>query len=390
MDLQIANEQALNLLRKASHEKGFLASAIIKDNYQRVWTRDGMITGLAALASREADLVQTFHQTISTLGRHISPQGLVPSNVDVAEKSTSYGGLAGRADTGAWWIIGICLYVKLTGEKDFLKSFESQIEKIHELYHAWEYNSKHLVYVPLAGDWADEYVLHGYVLYDQVLRYAALRLSGQLLERQEWINKSDAVKLAIYENYYINEDWRESGIHQKAKKALLKKSGATAYLPASFHPASYQDYFDALGNSLATIFNTHPDPEKYLDWTLEKFEMAIPAFYPTIEEKDQDFALLKQNFRFEFRNKPNEFHNGGIWPMVNGFWGIAMFLFKGKAEAAEILDKVIAFNSQNSWEFNECFHGITGKACGIPQCTWSAAGQLLLENTLSKGFYLLD
>lgn len=390
MDLQIANDKALTLLRKATHQKGFLASAIEKDNYQRIWTRDGMITGLAALSSREDDLIQTFSQTIKTLGKHISAQGHVPSNVDVSETSVSYGGLAGRADTGSWWIIGLCLYVKLTGEKGLLKTFERQIEQIHQLYHAWEYNNKHLIYVPLAGDWADEYVLHGYVLYDQVLRYAALRLSGQLLERQEWIDKSVAAKSAIDENYYLHEDWKDAGIHPQAKKAILAQDGPIPYLPASFHPAGYQNYFDALGNSLAIIFKIHPDAEKCLEWTQENFHHAIPAFYPSIEETDQDYTLLKQNFRFEFRNKPNEFHNGGIWPMVNGFWGMAMFLTKGKSEATGILAKIIAFNSQNSWEFNECFHGKTGLACGIPQCTWSAAGQLLLENTLSKGFYLLD
>lgn len=390
MDLQIANQKALEMVRNASHEKGFLASSLSRDNYKRIWTRDGMITGIAALATREVDLIDTFLQTLLTIGRHISPLGHVPSNVDINEREVSYGGLAGRADTGSWWLIGLSLYVKYTGDKMLLYQFESDISKIHELYHAWEYNNKNLVYVPLAGDWADEYILHGYVLYDQVLRYAALRLTGQLLQRQDWLEKSEQIKKAIYENYLIHQDWLHMGIHPKAKQRIFEKGRNKSYLLASFHPAGYQDYFDALGNSLAMVFKVHPDPETCIDWAESNHGKIVPAFSPTIQETDLDFSLLNQNFRFEFRNKPFEFHNGGVWPMVNGFWGLALFISKGKTQAEEVLNGIIDLNSRNNWDFNECFHGITKSPCGVSNCTWSAAGQLLLDNTLIKGFYLLD
>ncbi|RPA69107.1 fructofuranosidase/invertase [Cyclobacteriaceae bacterium YHN15] len=390
MDLQIANQKAMEMVRNASHEKGFLASSLSRDNYKRIWTRDGMITGIAALSTREVDLIDTFLQTLLTIGRHISPQGHVPSNVDINERGVSYGGLAGRADTGSWWLIGLSLYAKYTGDKMMLYQFESNVSKIHDLYQAWEYNNKNLLYVPLAGDWADEYILHGYVLYDQVLRYAALRLTGQLLQRQDWLDKSEEIKKAIHENYQIHQDWLHLGIHPKAKQRIFEKKGNKSYLLASFHPAGYQDYFDALGNSLAMIFKVHPDPDTCIDWAAKNLGKIVPAFHPTIQETDMDFSLLSQNFRFEFRNKPFEFHNGGIWPMVNGFWGLALFISKGKTQAEEVLNDVIDLNSRNNWDFNECFHGKTKAPCGVSNCTWSAAGQLLLDNALIKGFYLLD
>jgi GH15 family glucan-1,4-alpha-glucosidase len=390
MDIQIANEAALGLLRRASHRTGFLASAIEKDNYKRVWARDGVITGIAALSSRENDLIYTFHQTLITLGNHISPQGHVPSNVDINSGRVSYGGLAGRADAGSWWLIGLCLYVKYTGEKHLIDRFESEIENVIQLQQAWEYNNKNLLYVPLAGDWADEYVLHGYVLYDQVLRYAALRLCAQLLERPNWMEKSEAIKIAIYQNYFLHKDWMSSGIHSVAKKKIQARTGTVPWLLASFHPAGYQPYFDFLGNALAMIFKIHPDPITCLKWTEEKIGTLAPAFYPTIMEGDSDYSLLQENYRYEFRNRPHEFHNGGIWPMVNGFWGVAAFLHKGKAEAKEIANQIVQLNSMNDWEFNECFHGSSHLPCGVQQCTWSGAGQLLLSNVIQKGFYLMD
>ena len=36
--------------------------------------------------------------------------------------------------------------------------------------------------------------------------------------------------------------------------------------------------------------------------------------------------------------------------------------------------------SVNDWEFNECFHGATHQAIGVPHCAWSAAGYILAHN----------
>jgi hypothetical protein len=44
-------------------------------------------------------------------------------------------------------------------------------------FEAWEFNNKGLLYVPLSGNWADEYITDGYVLYDQLLRVWALKVT---------------------------------------------------------------------------------------------------------------------------------------------------------------------------------------------------------------------
>jgi hypothetical protein len=36
--------------------------------------------------------------------------------------------------------------------------------------------------------------------------------------------------------------------------------------------------------------------------------------------------------------------------------------------------------SGESWQFNECLHGLTFQAIGIPFCTWSAAGAVLAHS----------
>ena len=104
--------KAIQLLNQVSTDAGFLASAENTSNYQRVWARDGVICGLAALASGNEKLIETFKNTLETLANNQHELGTIPSNVLVSENKNdvSYGGLAGRVDAVTWFIIGVCQY----------------------------------------------------------------------------------------------------------------------------------------------------------------------------------------------------------------------------------------------------------------------------------------
>ena len=167
---------ALGLLRASLTPSGFLASPTDRTNYRRVWARDGVICGLAGLASGEDDLAGGLRDTLGTLGAHVGPQGQIPSNVPVGGGGeVSYGGLAGRVDAGPWFVLGVALYSRVTDDRAFADRMVEPVTGALGLLDAWEFNARGLVYVPQSGDWADEYDLHGYLLYDQVLRLAALR-----------------------------------------------------------------------------------------------------------------------------------------------------------------------------------------------------------------------
>jgi len=49
--------KAIELLHKCSSSDGFLASSSSISNYNRVWARDGVICGLAALSSGDEYLI---------------------------------------------------------------------------------------------------------------------------------------------------------------------------------------------------------------------------------------------------------------------------------------------------------------------------------------------
>ena len=173
-----AYAQANALLHRCLTVDGFLASPSKQDNYRRIWARDGVIISLAALMTEDIELTRACKSTLSTLARYQGPYGVIPSNVDTVTERVSYGGTTGRVDASLWFIIGCTEYWLATGDDDFIAELLPVLEKTRFLLGAWEFNNRGLIYVPQAGDWADEYLHSGYVLYDQLLYPSNLKVSG--------------------------------------------------------------------------------------------------------------------------------------------------------------------------------------------------------------------
>jgi len=118
------NEKALGLLRKVSTDKGFLASSSDISNYKRIWARDGVICTLAALSSGDKQLIEVGKHTLLNLAEHQHEFGNIPSNIEFQGDivKLSFGGLAPRVDTLAWFIIGVCQYSYCQDDASFFDS----------------------------------------------------------------------------------------------------------------------------------------------------------------------------------------------------------------------------------------------------------------------------
>jgi glycogen debranching enzyme len=201
---------AIELLSECRTSNGFLASRQDRDNYKRIWSRDGAIITLAALMSGEKKLIDCGVKTLLILADHQGPHGEIPSNIDPQTKRVSYGGTTGRVDSNLWFIIAAAEYWQRTNDWDFLRQIHKALEKACFLLGAWEYNNRDLLYVPLAGDWADEYVHNGYVLYDQLLYLQALRSLCAIhavrhgSEDHNLLQKVSRLKHLIQANYWLN------------------------------------------------------------------------------------------------------------------------------------------------------------------------------------------
>ena len=387
----LAYDKAINLLQTVSTPEGFLASAENTSNYKRVWARDGVICGLAALASGDEKLILTFRNTLDTLSKNQHKSGTIPSNVLIsdAKKEVSYGGLAGRVDAVTWFVIGICQYAYYNDDMTFVAKYNQEIEKCFALLNAWEFNNKHLMYVPLSGNWADEYITDGYTLYDQLLRIWALKSYNYFAKSETIETKINQITEQIEINFTPNSIGEK--YHEKAYNELIFQD----FAPCSFSPSGYKNQFDAFANSLLLMLNIGNETfqDKIMNYFITlhkqtKFQL-IPAFWPPIQQIDLDWNLLKNNCKYEFRNFPNEFHNGGTWPMVNGFYGLALLSKSKKEEAQTLLQHINEANKIEEYGFYENFNTETQAPNGVKYCAWSAAATVIVHQSIHNNFKLL-
>ena len=383
--------KSIEFLRQCSSPEGFLASAQNVSNYQRVWARDGVICGLAALASGDEQLIETFRKTLKILANNQHQNGTIPSNVSVNQEEigVSYGGLAGRVDAVTWFVIGVCQYAFYKKDITFVAKYHKEIKKCLKLLDAWEFNNRHLMYVPLSGNWADEYITDGYVLYDQLLRIWALKSYNHFANDNSISKKIDAIMSQVVINFTPNSTGEK--YHERA----YAEANINNFMPCSFSPAGYKSQFDAFANSLAVILNVGSDEFQnsiinYSEAIKNNTQLKlIPAFWPPIQNTDVDWNLLKNNCKYEFRNYPNEFHNGGSWPMVNGFYGLALLKLGKNEEAHQILGSINKANAIEDFGFYENFNTQTAQPNGVKFCAWSGAAAILLHQSCTTNFKFL-
>lgn len=205
--MKILNQQnsmvtkAIKLLMDASSDTGIKASLEDTDNYNRVWARDTAVAALAIIAHQIKPLYKSIKSSILTLQKAASVNGQIPSNVAIGANGqitgASFGGPVGRTDAGFWWVIMTLQLLKQDADEALKSKAYTQAKAVFKLADAWEFNGKNLMYVPMSSNWADEYVTHGYVLYDQILRYWALDLAGSFYNREDWKEKAILIKIAI-------------------------------------------------------------------------------------------------------------------------------------------------------------------------------------------------
>src|SRR5690606_4518868 len=103
---------------------------------------------------------------------------------------------------------------------------------------------------------------------------------------------------------------------------------------------------------------------------------VTPNFFPFIQPEDADWLP-----RYLEYNNPGDYHNGGIWPFISGFY-IAALVAAKEFDLAE--KKLLALtnlikngiNEKLEFSFNEWYKAQTGKPMGQDWQTWSASNYL--------------
>ncbi len=372
-------KEAVALLHNLTTPHGILASTIEADNYKRIWARDSMVCGIAGLWINDEIVIEGLKKSLLVLAKSQNDLGMIPSNVLPNGTDASFGSLVGRIDANTWFMVGACLYFKETQDEITWQVLKPVIEKCQNFLKAAEFNSKGWIYTPLSGNWADEYPIHGYTLYDNILRLWGEKLFLDIEGKNT--SSLNAIMKKTQANFWPLETTEKAWIYQKPafQRALQKKQ---KHFGAFILPGKYDFRFDAAANALAMLhFQLNDFQKELLSNFIETLpKNLIPAFWPIITEKSDDWNLLEGNYSFSFKNYPGDFHNGGIWPVWMGLFCLGLSKNGMKKEAQKIISSFSETVAKNdAWDFQEYFNANTLKIGGKTQMGYTASGIVFMN-----------
>ncbi|CAN0900467.1 Alkaline/neutral invertase E, chloroplastic [Linum grandiflorum] len=410
-------------------------------NYDQVFIRDFIPSGIAFLLKGEYDIVRNFilytlqlQSWEKTMDCYSPGQGLMPASFkvrtvplegdeDASEEvlDPDFGeaaiGRVAPVDSGLWWIILLRAYGKCSGDLSVQERVDVQtgIKMILKLCLADGFDMFPTLLVTDGSCMIDRRMgIHGHPLEIQALFYSALLSAREMLAPEDGTadlirvlnNRLVALSFHIREYYWIdmkklNEIYRyktEEYSYDAVNKFNIYPDqippwlvefmpNRGGYLIGNLQPAHMDFRFFSLGNlwsivsSLATMEQSHAILDLYeAKWNDLVAEMPFKICYPALEE--QEWRIITGS---DPKNTPWSYHNGGSWPTL--LWQLTVACIKMNRpeiaqRAVELVEKRI---SRDNWpEYYDTKRGrFIGKQSRLFQ-TWSIAGylvsKLLLEN----------
>lgn len=363
MNNEIANAKAaaLDVLRHNAHGPFHGLPRTAGWGYPEPYTRDLMIAALGILGTGDAKLMSALRKTLETVASNQSSRGHIPSLVHDADDR-------GASDTTPLFLMAVAMFRATTGEPTFLQSAVGKAVR-------WmEYQSPAddgIVAQLPTSDWRDEQWVLGYGLYVNAVVYTYMRLLG-LHDKAETLRRAMG-------HFTIGGGVQHKHVHEGL--AIRHKP----YYALWSYKVLGSERFDLLGNSLAILSGIAVPTRaaalvKWIESECEVMrasgELAIdlpPNLFPYLHPGDPDWHPRDAMF-----NLPGEYHNGGIWPFVCGFYVAALVAAGRPKLAARRLEDLTALVHQPrkepvEWGFNEWHRAQDGTPKGQDWQTWSAA-----------------
>ncbi|KAG6415161.1 hypothetical protein SASPL_122565 [Salvia splendens] len=400
MDANSLEEEAWNLLRASmvyycGSPVGTIAANDPSDsnmlNYDQVFIRDFVPSGIAFLLNGEYEIVRNFilhtlqlQSWEKTIDCHSPGQGLMPASfkvrvvpLDGDDSATEevldpdFGeaaiGRVAPVDSGLWWIILLRAYGKSSGDLSVQQRIDVQtgIKMILKLCLADGFDMFPTLLVTDGSCMIDRRMgIHGHPLEIQALFYSALLCAREMLAPEE---ASADLTMAL---------------NNRSNFSLACGLDAPKRRLSYWKPAHMDFRFFSLGNLWAIVCSlvTTQQSHAILDlieakWSDLVSNMPLKICYPALE--GQEWSIITGS---DPKNTPWSYHNGGSWPTL--LWQLTVACLKiNRPEIAENAIKIAEKRlAKDKWPEYYDTKGarFIGKQARLFQ-SWSIAGYLVTK-----------
>lgn len=354
------------------------SSAARKRGYSGIFARDAGICALSMLGSGDPELVRGAIASIDTLAAHQAPNGQIPKYVDPERDDADFWYL-GCIDATLWWLIAAGSARVLAPRVADAGRWAESTAKALKWLQCQEHMRLFLLQQNEASDWADIMPRSGFVLYSNALWYAVKRIYG--LDHAEQTRR--------YFNHLFHPSAKDLPEHRRARLLThyVRRRARNRQLYLSFVNFSFfGDEGDVFGNLLAILCGLAGDAmAQGIVRTLDRVGVAEPVpVRVTCTPIPQHHLLWRPYMSRHRQNLEYQYHNGGAWPFVGGFWTMVLASLGKHREAGRALEALAHANSLDGWRFTEWFHGASGKPMGMAGQSWNAATFLLARDAMKQ------
>ena len=374
--LETCHERSVELLRRNLSPGGILAATAGKRaesrGYTAIFGRDAAVCALGMAVSGDKLLEREAATGLHTLAEHQASNGQIPKFVDVQRSEADFWYL-GCIDSTLWWLIALdCLGLR--------RRYTKRIQLALQWLSAQEHQRFFLLQQNEASDWADIMPRSGFVLYTNALWYLVKRVYG--------LEHAAATRASFNGLFHPFS----AGLAEYRRARLLNdyvlRTARDRDLYLSFvNFAFFGEEGDVFGNVLAVLLGLCD--ARATKRTLDAITRSgAPDPYPVraVTRPIKRASLLWRPYMARHRqNLVWQYHNGGIWPMVGGFWVAALVAAGRQQQAREELRKLARACAVKNWAFTEWLHGKTLNPRGMPGQSWNAAAYLMAERAVRDG-----
>jgi len=381
--LYTCHERSIELLKRNLTEGGILAATpgdrAEQRGYTAIFGRDAAVCALGMAVSGDKQLEREAVTALHTLADHQAPNGQIAKFVDLQKQEPDFWYL-GCIDSTLWWLIALAIVDRRGQPRGLLRRYARKIQLALQWLLAQEHQRFFLLQQNEASDWADIMPRSGFVLYTNALWYLVKRMFGvphleATYENFNGLFHPFSARLAEYRRARLLNEY------------VLKK-GRDRDLYLSFVNFSFWgDEGDVFGNVLAILTGLADGraTRRTLD-ALTRERVGDPYPVRAVTHPIRHKSSLWRPYMARHRqNQVWQYHNGGIWPMVGGFW-VAALAGAGRARQAQqgLVGMARACEVSN-WAFTEWLHGRTLAPRGMPGQSWNAAAFLMAEHAVATG-----